>query len=114
MGKRQFNENPKEVSGECDFFSHTRNASLQGIHWLVENNLVQNTPEQIAAFLFNETGLSKRAIGEYLGEKYVQHCELVRSLFDCILSRDDFHIDVLKQFARRHDFFGIDIVEALR
>jgi hypothetical protein len=25
----------------------------------------------MAAFLLNETGLSKRAIGEYLGEKYL-------------------------------------------
>ncbi|UJR16424.1 hypothetical protein I4U23_003326 [Adineta vaga] len=79
IGRRQFNENPK-----------------QGIQWLVENNLLQNTPESVATFLFNETGLSKRAIGEYLGEK------------------DDFHIDVLKHFARRHDFFTVDIVEALR
>ncbi|CAF1182831.1 unnamed protein product [Adineta steineri] len=79
IGKRQFNENPKE-----------------GIRWLVENNLLQNTPEHIAKFLFNETGLSKRAIGDYIGE------------------RDDFNIDVLKQFAHMHDFFSVDIVEALR
>lgn len=45
-----------------------RNSS-KGIHWLIENGLIQNTPEHIAAFFYNETGLSKRAIGEYLGEK---------------------------------------------
>jgi Sec7-like guanine-nucleotide exchange factor len=37
---------------------------------LVDNNLIQNTSEHMAAFLINETGLSKRAIGDYLGEKY--------------------------------------------
>jgi Sec7-like guanine-nucleotide exchange factor len=46
--------------------------SLQGVLWLIESTLLQNTPEQVAAFFFNETGLSKRAIGDYLGEKYVR------------------------------------------
>lgn len=79
IGKKQFNENPKE-----------------GYRWLVENNLLENTPEHMAAFLLNEIGLSKRAIGDFLGEK------------------DDFHIEVLKQYAHMHDFFSKDIVEALR
>ena len=30
------------------------------------------------------------------------------------ISRDDFHIEVLKHFAHMHDFFSMDIVEALR
>ena len=88
---------------------------FQGVAWLVENNLVQNTSEQVAAFLFNETGLSKRAIGDYLGEKYSFHhtsADLTRVLFP--LSRDDFHIEVLKHFGHLHDFFSTDIVEALR
>ncbi|CAF3565599.1 unnamed protein product [Rotaria sp. Silwood1] len=79
IAKRRFNDNSKE-----------------GIRWLMENGLIQNTPEHTAAFLFNETGLSKRAIGDYLGEK------------------DNFHIEVLKHFAHMHDFFSMDIVEALR
>ncbi|CAF3557551.1 unnamed protein product [Rotaria socialis] len=79
IGKRQFNENPNE-----------------GIRWLVENNIFPNTPEHLAAFLFNETGLSKRAIGDYLGEK------------------DDSHVEVLKHYAHMFDFFSTDIVEALR
>ncbi|CAF3927868.1 unnamed protein product [Rotaria magnacalcarata] len=69
---------------------------LQGIRWLTDNSLIQNTPEHTAAFLFNETGLSKRAIGDYLGEK------------------DNFHIEVLKHFAHMHDFFSMEIVDALR
>jgi cytohesin len=45
--------------------------SSQGYRWLVENNLIQNTPEHMAAFLMDETGLSKSSIGKFLGEKYV-------------------------------------------
>jgi len=41
----------------------------KGIRWLIDNGLLQNTSEHTAAFFFNEIGLSKRAIGEYLGEK---------------------------------------------
>ncbi|CAF1595551.1 unnamed protein product, partial [Rotaria magnacalcarata] len=43
VAKRKFNDNAKE-----------------GIRWLTDNSLIQNTPEHTAAFLFNETGLSKR------------------------------------------------------
>jgi Sec7-like guanine-nucleotide exchange factor len=88
------------------------NFLLQGIRWLVENNLIQNTSESIAAFLFNETGLSKRAIGDYLGERYL-FIE-IDSIYISLLNRDDFNIEVLKHFAHLYDFFSIDIVEALR
>lgn len=39
------------------------------MRWFIDNGLIQNTSEHTAAFLYNETGLSKRAIGDYLGEK---------------------------------------------
>jgi len=35
-------------------------------------------------------------------------------VFVFLINRDDFHIDVLKQFAHMHDFISVDIVEALR
>jgi len=79
IGRKRFNENPKE-----------------GLVWLVENHLIENQPEQIAEFLLNDTGLSKRAIGELLGE------------------HDQFYLDILKFFSHLQDFFGIDLVEALR
>lgn len=40
------------------------------MEYLVENSLVENTPEAVAQFLFNGDGLNKTAIGNYLGEKY--------------------------------------------
>ncbi len=35
----------------------------------MEHGLLKNTPEDIADFLFSAEGLSKRAIGDYLGER---------------------------------------------
>jgi cytohesin len=69
IGKKRFNDSPKEVNRFHRKFV-LFNLFFKGIRWLIENNLIQNTPEHTAAFLFNETGLSKRAIGDYLGEKY--------------------------------------------
>ena len=43
--------------------------SLQGIQFLVEPELLQNTPEEIARFLYKGEGLNKTAIGDYLGER---------------------------------------------
>ncbi|KAK2088842.1 hypothetical protein P7K49_034749 [Saguinus oedipus] len=45
----------------------------QGIQFLVENELLQNTPEEIARFLYKGEGLNKTAIGDYLGERYGHH-----------------------------------------
>jgi hypothetical protein len=68
IGKKRFNDNPKEVNQD-KYFLLFLIYLLKGIRWLIDNGLMQNTPEHTAAFLFNETGLSKRAIGDYLGEK---------------------------------------------
>jgi cytohesin len=39
------------------------------MEFLIENSLIENTPEAIAQFLFSGEGLNKSAIGNYLGEK---------------------------------------------
>lgn len=39
----------------------------------MENELLQNTPEEIARFLYKGEGLNKTAIGDYLGERYGHH-----------------------------------------
>ena len=38
--------------------------------FLVENELLRHTPEDIAQFLYKGEGLNKTAIGDYLGERY--------------------------------------------
>lgn len=41
---------------------------LQGIRYLIEQNLLNHTPEDVAVFLFEGSEiLNKQAIGEYLG-----------------------------------------------
>lgn len=39
------------------------------MEYLISSNLLNNTPEDIADFLFKEEGLNKTMIGNYLGEK---------------------------------------------
>lgn len=36
------------------------------------DSLLEKTPEAVANFLFNGEGLSKKSIGDYLGEKEVR------------------------------------------
>lgn len=42
---------------------------VQGIQFLIENDLLKNTREDIARFLYKGEGLNKTAIGDYLGER---------------------------------------------
>lgn len=99
--------------------------SLQGIVFLVENELLRHTPEDIAQFLYKGEGLNKTAIGDYLGErcfvlKYlpsffslcISHLLTVTSLL--LLCRDDFNIKVLQAFVDLHEFTDLNLVQALR
>ena len=43
--------------------------SFQGIQFLIENDLLKNTCEDIAQFLYKGEGLNNTAIGDYLGER---------------------------------------------
>nr|XP_014350586.1 PREDICTED: cytohesin-3-like [Latimeria chalumnae] len=79
IGRKKFNMDPKK-----------------GIEYLIENNLLAHTPEEIAQFLYKGEGLSKTAIGDYLGE------------------RDAFNINVLQAFVKRHEFSDLNLVQALR
>ena len=79
MGKKKFNMDPKK-----------------GIEFLIAHNLIVETPEDIAAFLYKGEGLNKTMIGDYLGEK------------------SDFNEAVLKAFVELHDFTDLILVQALR
>ena len=46
---------------------------LQGINYLVENDLLEWRAEAVAEFLYKEEGLNKTAIGDFLGERYAQY-----------------------------------------
>lgn len=79
MGKKKFNMESKK-----------------GVQFLISHNLVAESPEEVAQFLYKEEGLNKTAIGDYLGEK------------------NDFNEAVLKAFVELHDFTDLILVQALR
>jgi len=79
IGKKKFNMDPKK-----------------GIEYLIDHGLLQNTPEDVAQFLYQGEGLNKTAIGDYLGEK------------------SDFNIAVLKAFVNLQEFSDMILVQALR
>jgi len=70
----------------------------KGLSMLMEANLIDNSAYSVANFLYNnsEKGLSKTAIGEYLGDA------------------DKFHLEVLKEFVYMHNFKNKRLDEALR
>lgn len=68
----------------------------KGIQHLIEFGFLEKTPESVAEFLFNGEGLSKKSIGDYLGEK------------------KDFHEKVLNAFIKMHTFQNLILVQALR
>lgn len=79
IGRNKFNMDPKK-----------------GIEYLIENNLLGETPEEIAAFLFKGESLNKTAIGDYLG------------------IGKDFNNKVLEAFVALHEFKNMILVQALR
>ncbi|RUS89724.1 hypothetical protein EGW08_002542 [Elysia chlorotica] len=79
IGRKKFNMDPKK-----------------GIEFLIEHDLLQHTPEDVARFLFQGEGLNKTAIGDYLGERH------------------DFNMDVLRAFVNLHEFGDMILVQALR
>ncbi|XVE76987.1 hypothetical protein DITRI_Ditri13aG0025400 [Diplodiscus trichospermus] len=68
----------------------------QGIEFLIKANKVGDSPEEIAAFLKNASGLNKTLIGDYLGE------------------REDLSLKVMHAYVDSFDFQGMQFDEAIR
>lgn len=68
----------------------------KGIEYLIEHDILENTPDSIAKFLFDGEGLNKTAIGDYLGE------------------RSEFNMKVLDSYVNLHNFSDMILVQALR
>lgn len=79
IGKKRFNMDPKK-----------------GVEYLIEHDILDETPESIAKFLFDGDGLNKTAIGNYLGE------------------RIEFNMKVLDCYVNLHNFTDLLLVQALR
>uniref|UniRef100_A0A3B3RIL3 Cytohesin 4a n=1 Tax=Paramormyrops kingsleyae TaxID=1676925 RepID=A0A3B3RIL3_9TELE len=78
-GKKKFNMDPKK-----------------GIQYLKKHDLLEDTPQAVAEFLYKEEGLSKTAIGDFLGE------------------RGDMHLKILNCFVDLHEFSDLNLVQGLR
>ncbi|CAI8040935.1 Cytohesin-1, partial [Geodia barretti] len=72
-----------------------KNKPKDAIKFLLEKELLNDTPEDVALYLFCN-GMDKTALGDYLGEG------------------KEFNIKVLQEFVRLHKFHGMDLVRALR
>ncbi|XP_059458608.1 brefeldin A-inhibited guanine nucleotide-exchange protein 2 [Corylus avellana] len=68
----------------------------KGIEFLINANKVGNSPEEIAAFLKNASGLKKTLIGDYLGE------------------REELSLKVMHAYVDAFDFQGMEFDEAIR
>jgi Sec7-like guanine-nucleotide exchange factor len=68
----------------------------KGLDFLIKNQLLEYDPDTISEFLLTTPGLSKFAIGQYIGHN------------------DDFNVAVLRAFCNKIDFRGMEIDEALR
>ncbi|KAI7749928.1 hypothetical protein M8C21_024878, partial [Ambrosia artemisiifolia] len=68
----------------------------KGIEFLISVNKVGSSPEEIAEFLKNASGLNKTLIGDYLGE------------------REDLPLKVMHAYVDSFDFHGMEFDEAIR
>ncbi|GLT39516.1 hypothetical protein SLA2020_137020 [Shorea laevis] len=68
----------------------------KGIEFLIKANKVGDSPEEIAAFLKNASGLNKTLIGDYLGE------------------REELSLKVMHAYVDSFDFQGMEFDEAIR
>ncbi|KAK8587923.1 hypothetical protein V6N13_086883 [Hibiscus sabdariffa] len=68
----------------------------KGIEFLIKANKIGDSPEEIAAFLKNASGLNKTLIGDYLGE------------------REDLSLKVMHAYVDSFDFQGMEFDGAIR
>ncbi|KFK42561.1 hypothetical protein AALP_AA1G011300 [Arabis alpina] len=68
----------------------------KGIEFLIKANKVGSSPEEIAAFLKDASGLNKTLVGDYLGE------------------REDLSLKVMHAYVDSFDFEGMEFDEAIR
>lgn len=63
---------------------------------MIKQKLIDNDPSSIAEFLLTTPGLSKFAIGQYIGLK------------------DPNSLEVLREFTNKIEFIGMEVDEAMR
>lgn len=68
----------------------------KGIEFLINSKKVGDSPEEVASFLKNTTGLNETMIGDYLGE------------------REEFSLKVMHAYVDSFNFKGMDFGHAIR
>ncbi|KAJ6835805.1 brefeldin A-inhibited guanine nucleotide-exchange protein 1-like [Iris pallida] len=68
----------------------------KGIEFLIKSKKIGGSPEEVASFLKNTTGLNETMIGDYLGE------------------REEFPLKVMHAYVDSLDFEGMDFGESIR
>lgn len=68
----------------------------KGIEFLINSQKVGDSPEEVASFLKNTTGLNETMIGDYLGE------------------REEFSLKVMHAYVDSFNFKGMDFGQAIR
>lgn len=68
----------------------------KGIEFLINNKRISGSPEEVAQFLKNTSGLNEAMIGDYLGE------------------REEFSLKVMHAYVDSFNFGGMDFGEAIR
>ncbi|XP_053577201.1 cytohesin-4 [Bombina bombina] len=92
-------EKSRKTQRENELYSARRKFNMdpeKGIQMLIEKKLLERDPVKIAQFLYQEAGLSKTAIGEYLGQREALNLQVLQAFVDC------------------HDLSKLNLVEALR
>ncbi|XP_061584171.1 IQ motif and SEC7 domain-containing protein 1 isoform X2 [Cololabis saira] len=70
----------------------------KGIHYLIEQNFVPDTPTGVADFLLQRKGLSRQMIGQFLGNRQK---EFNRDVLDCVVDEMDFSAMELDEALRK-------------
>ncbi|CAH8530115.1 unnamed protein product [Dicrocoelium dendriticum] len=70
---------------------------LKGLDFLIKWNFLDCAPESVARFLLTRKGVSRAAIGDYLGN-----------------TKDEMAMSTTRQFMRQLNFAGLEVDEALR
>ena len=73
----------------------------RGIQFLVNSHVIEDSPEDVARFIFSQTKLSKRLIGEYIGGSDIFNQTVSEILFDMFPFKDLTLDEGIRFFAKR-------------
>ncbi|XP_063282579.1 cytohesin-4 [Pelobates fuscus] len=97
-------EQRRKIQKENELYRASRKFNMdpeKGIQMLIEKKFLEKDPHQIASFLYQGTGLSKSAIGEYMGQIDPLNIKVLHAFVDCHNFEKLGLVDALRQFLSR-------------